>query len=127
MLRGEDMPFIYIVSILSLYTLNYNKPQTVEISPVVEVVETQAPAKPAKPKPQQVNTPVEESETSGEENIQEIQNSEENEEDFSDPELYEEISFEDNFDKEYRNDVGDSYFEYPEDEEINIPEENEEE
>lgn len=121
------MPFIYIVSILSLYTLNYNKPQTVEISPVVEVVETQAPAKPAKPKPQQVNTPVEESETPGEENIQETQNSEETEEDFSDPELYEEISFEDNFDKEYRNDVGDSYFEYPEDEEINIPEGIEEE
>lgn len=121
------MPFIYIVSILSLYTLNYNKPQTVEISPVVEVVETQAPAKPAKPKPQQVKTPVEENATPGEENIQETQNSEENEEDFSDPELYEEISFEDNFDKEYRNDVGDSYFEYPEDEEINIPEGIEEE
>ena len=85
----------------------------VEISPVEEV-------QVIKPKPKKVE--VIEDNLEGElleenqldkinleDNIDE-NNFEENIEDY-DPELYEEITFQDDFDKEYRNDVWDSYFE----------------
>ena len=102
------MLFIYIISILSLYTLNYNKPQTVEVSPVVETVETNVPAKSSRQKLQQENILVEENEISSEENInsEEIPNSEEIEDN---DELYEEIIFNDDFDKEYRSWTEDNY------------------
>ena len=96
----------------------------VEVSPVVNVESV-------KSKPQKSEPIITDSqETELEDDILEISNennSEIGDIEYYDPELYEEISFEDNFDKEYRDDVGDGYFEYPEDEEINIPEEIEEE
>ena len=120
------MFFTYIVLSIWMYSLQRQKPEVVEVSPVVntEVV---------KSKPKKVEATISEVDqinTWFEENdIADINNPEwENEEDFSNEELYEEIIFEDNFDKEYREDVGDDYFvEVEETWEINVPEEIEEE
>lgn len=131
------MRFVYTVSLLSYYSIQLNKPNLAEVSPVVEIQQTNTPAKTYKPQKSESATvqsgEVEEEfsdpELSWEDEIDlEAENFDaETEEDFSDEDLYEEIIFQDNFDKEYREDVGDSYFEYPEEEEINIPEESEEE
>ena len=107
------MSFTYFVLLISAYSLQIQKPQMVEISPVEEV-------QVIKPKPKKVEV-IEDNlegelleenqldEINLEDNIDE-NNFEENIEDY-DPELYEEITFQDDFDKEYRNDVWDSYFE----------------
>ena len=118
------MFFTYIVLSIGMYSLERQKPQVVEVSPVEEVQVVKS--KPKKSEPVIADVKEIQEENVNDVEMQDAQNLWEEIEDF-DPELYEEISFEDNFDKEYRNDVGDSYFEYPEDEEINIPEEIEEE
>lgn len=121
------MFFTYIVLSIGMYSLQRQKPQVVEVSPVEQVQEVKN--KPKKSEPIITNVEEVQDDNENDENnieLQDVQNLWEETEDF-DPELYEEISFEDNFDKEYRDDVGDSYFEYPGDEEINIPEENLEE
>ena len=119
------MFFTYILLSIWMYSLQRQKPQVVEVSPVEEVQVVKSKPKTVEP----VIPEPEPEDLTGEDNIiYDENNSEwENEEDFSNEELYEEIIFQDNFDKEYRDDVGDSYFEYPEDEEINTPEEIEEE
>lgn len=123
------MFFTYIVLSISMYSLQRQKPQVVEVSPVVNVEAVKS--KPKKSEQtildsDEINQDLEDSETSeidDENNIQsqEIENPEEIEN--YDPELYEEITFEDNFDKEYRDDVGDSYFE--DTEETTIPDSSE--
>ena len=118
------MFFTYIVLSIGMYSLERQKPQVVEVSPVEEVQVVKSKPKKSEPVIVDVEKIQKESESGAE--MQDAQNLWEEIEDF-DPEIYEEISFEDNFDKEYRNDVGDSYFEYPEDEEINTPEQIEEE
>ena len=118
------MFFTYIVLSIGMYSLERQKPQVVEVFPVEEVQVVKSKPKKSEPVIADVEEIQEENVNDAE--IQDAQNLWEEIEDF-DPELYEEISFEDNFDEEYRNDVGDSYFEYPEDEEINIPKEIEEE
>lgn len=110
------MSFTYFVLLISTCSLQMQKPQMVEVSPVEEV-------QVVKPKPKKVETVVENNqeeqewleenqldETNLEDNNIDENNNEENIEDY-DPELYEEITFQDDFDKEYRNDVWDSYFE----------------
>ena len=100
-----------------MYSLQLHKP-VVNISPVekIEVVKS----KPKKSEPIIEN--LDEIELWLEENdIQENEDSENNlgleetqdieEIEYYDPELYEEITFQDDFDKEYREDVWDSYFE----------------
>ena len=107
------MSFTYFVLIMSAYTLQVQKPQMVEVSPVEEI----QLVKPKSKKVEVIEDNLEEEwleenqldETNSENNIDE-NNYEENIEDY-DPELYEEITFQDDFDKEYRNDVWDSYFE----------------
>ena len=109
------MFFVYLLLSISMYSLQRQKPQ-VEISPIekIEVV---------KSKPKKVEPIISEFEQmdweSEEENLIDIDDNEiniewEDEEDFDNEELYEEIIFQDNFDKEYREDVGDNYFEEPE-------------
>ena len=85
----------------------------VEVSPVVN--EKIVNSKQKKSEPEIVNSEeigvwLEESdilENEDNENNQDVENVEE----YYDPELYEEITFQDDFDKEYRDDVWDSYFE----------------
>ena len=108
-----------------MYSLERQKPQIVEVSPVVneEIV---------KPRPKKSEPLVQDSETVEEGDILESENNEGNIEpqeteniEYYDPEIYEEITFQDDFDKEYRNDVGDSYFEDPEETIPDIPEDSE--
>ena len=92
-----------------MYSLQRQKSQVVEISPVVnaEVVKN----KPKKSESVIITETDKINSWSEESDIVDINNPQWENEEYYDPELYEEISFEDNFDKEYRNDVGDSYFE----------------
>ena len=100
-----------------MYSLQRQKPQVVEVSPVINVEAVKSKPK----KSEQIISDSDEtnqeldnnktSEMSDENNIQLEDNIQLEEIEDYDPELYEEITFEDNFDKEYRNDVGDSYFE----------------
>lgn len=119
------MFFTYIILSIWMYSLERQKPQIVEISPVVneEIV---------KPKPKKSEPLVQDSETVEEGDILESENNEGNIEpqetediEYYDPEIYEEITFQDDFDKEYRNDVGDSYFEDPEETISDTPEDSE--
>lgn len=107
------MFFTRFILIASITSLEMHKPQVVEISPVEEV-------QVVKPKPKKVEVVEDDleqelleenqlDENNLEWNVDE-DNIEENIEDY-DPELYEEITFQDDFDKEYRNDVWDGYFE----------------
>ena len=101
------MFFTYIVLSIWMYSLERQKPQVVEVSPVVneEIVKhTPKKSESVITETDQINSWFEESD------IVEINNPQWENEEYYDPELYEEISFEDNFDKEYRNDVWDSYF-----------------
>ena len=101
------MFFTYIVLSIWMYSLQRQKPQMVEVSPVVNV-------EAVKSKPQKSEPVMENSESIEEDDTLEIDsenNSDTEEIEYYDPELYEEITFQDDFDKEYRNDVWDSYFE----------------
>ena len=107
------MFFTYIAISIWMYSLQRQKPQMVEVSPVVN--EKIVNSKQKKSEPEIVNSEeigvwLEESdilENEDNENNQDVENVEE----YYDPEIYEEITFQDDFDKEYRDDVWDSYFE----------------
>ena len=80
----------------------------VEVSPVVneEIVKhTPKKSESVITETNQINSWFEEND------IVDINNPQWENEEYYDPELYEEITFQDDFDKEYRNDVWDSYFE----------------
>ena len=109
----------FAVSLASIYSTQINRSAPAEISPVVETTQHKTVSKNSNKQAQ--STPTEQLESENEENnIEDLNQQEdiipwEEQEDFSDEELYEEIVFQDNFDKEYRNEVGDSYFEDLED------------
>lgn len=107
------MFFLYIILSISMYSLQFHKP-VVNISPAekIEVVKS----KPKKSEPvildpeeidegnaSEIEDNIDNVELQETENIEDIE--------YYDPELYEEITFQDDFDKEYREDVWDSYFE----------------
>ena len=92
-----------------MYSLQRQKPQVVEVSPVVNV-------EAVKSKPKKLELIIidsEEIELEGADilGISNENNSEIGDIEYYDSELYEEITFQDDFDKEYREDVWDSYFE----------------
>ena len=108
-----------------MYSLERQKPQIVEVSPVVneEII---------KPRPKKTEPLAQDSEIVEDGDILEAENNEDNIEsqeteniEYYDPEIYEEITFQDDFDKEYRNDVGDGYFEDPEETIPDTPEDSE--
>lgn len=105
------MILIYILSILSISSLFMQKSQPVQIEPVEEnsIIEVKTVSKPQKIQ----NTDSEILDTGEnnilDENIEETENS-----DILESDEYEEIIFQDDFDKKYREDVGDSYFWEPE-------------
>lgn len=117
------MLFILIASLLSWYTIQLNKPNTVDVSPV-ENVEMSNPNSQKKSKPvtatnvEQLDLWIQEEDNSellDEENALDVLN-EENDGYFLDEENYpndeyEEIIFYDDFDKEYWDGTEDNYLE----------------
>ena len=102
------MILIYILSIISLSSLFMQKFQPVQIEPVEEdnIIEVKTVSKPQKIQ----NTDSKNSNTGEnnliDENIEEIENTE-----ILESDEYEEIIFQDDFDKEYREGIEDNYLE----------------
>ena len=94
-----------------MYSLQLHKP-VVNISPAekIEVVKS----KPKKSEPiildSEETEEIDISEIEANADGVELQETENIEDEYYDPELYEEITFQDDFDKDYREDVWDSYF-----------------
>ena len=105
------MLFLYIILSISMYSLQLHKP-VVNISPAekIEVVKS----KPKKSEPiildSEETEEIDISEIEANADGVELQQTENIEDEYYDPELYEEITFQDDFDKDYREDVWDSYF-----------------
>jgi len=107
------MFFIYIVSMMSQYTLQINKQLLLSDQPTenTEIINTNIP-----PKMSTKNNVSNRKKTirSEETKNQDIDNQDnilqwKNDEDYSNKEIYEEIVFQDDFDKEYWNDVDSNY------------------
>jgi len=101
------MILIYILSILSISSLFMEKPQPVQIEPVEEnnIIEVKTI------KPQKTQNTDSENSNTGEnnlidENVEETENS-----DILESDEYEEIIFQDDFDKEYWEGTEDNYLE----------------
>ena len=109
------MFFIYIISLLSRYTLQINKPLLLNDQPVKnpEIIDINTSKKTTTKKtssiPKKTNSWSEKIENQDTNNQENILQSKDTQEDFSNEELYEEINFHDDFDEEYRNDVDSSY------------------
>lgn len=109
------MFLICVISLLSRYTLQINKPLILNDQSVknTEVTNINTPQKvtikkniPISKKVNLWSDKIENQDINNQENILQTKDTQE---DFSNEELYEEINFHDDFDEEYRNDVDSSY------------------
>lgn len=107
------MILIYILSVLSLSSLYVDKSEPIQVEQWQEIVDNKSETIPAKPKKVSKSNQIDNSwENNPTENISLETETENSEilENLSDEE-YEEIIFQDNFDKEYRSWTEDNYLE----------------
>ena len=101
------MFFMCIMSLLSWYTMQINKPALVDIKPTMEInsVNTYNKKISNHKNLSLWSEKTDNQDTENQDNILQWDSSE----DFSNEEIYEEIIFHDDFDKEYWNDVDSNY------------------